>query len=284
MPVLVPAAGQQLAVNGVDLSQYAVVTESLGPLMATPPRRGKNVAVPGRHGTIHTPRKRFDETDIGLRCYVLGAQPDGTVPVGSTAAKELYARADALMTLFTADTVSLTRTMPDGSTRTATAEVLGAMNWARRLGDAPLIAMVTVSLTLPAAFWFDTAAVSQTITGVTGTVATMTAFTGATAPMTDLTITCTGPVSNPKLTQGTRYVQWNGVVSSGQQLVISTANWQVGPGSGSAWNPDLRNVSFGPGPEWFMLDPTTALQVTLTHTGGGSASVTIAGKRAYLSA
>lgn len=284
MPVLVPTAGQQLAVNGVDLSQYGVILQSKAPLMSSPPRRGENVTVPGRHGTIRTPRKRYEENDLVLVMLVLGAQPDGTVPSDSTAAEQLYANADALMGLFGAETVLLTRTMPDGSQRNATAEVVEKIDWSRQLGDTPLLAQVGIALTIFDAFWADTSPVSQTITGATGTTATLTAFQGATAPISDVTITW-GPCSNPQLIHGPAFVTYNGVISAGRQLVINTANWTVSTGSGTAWSPDLRLVSFGPGPAWMELNPwLNPFAVQIVHTGGGSASCTLTAARRYLSA
>lgn len=285
MPVLIPADGQQLAVNGTDLSQYAAITFSNAPLMGTPAKRAKNVTVPGRHGTIHTPRKKFNEADFVLKFLVLGAQADGTIPGGSTAAKELYARADALMSLFAAgDTVTLTRTMPDASVRQCVAEVVDKpMDWTRQLGYRPLIAEVTVPLIVPAGFWFDVTPVTSTITGVTGTSATLTAFQGATAPMENLTITF-GPCSNPSISQGATVLTYNGVVAAGKQLVVSTATWLLSTGTGTAWTPSYSAITYTPGPAWFSLDPTQALSVSFGHTEASTATVTITGPRAYLSA
>lgn len=283
MPVLIPNLGQQIAVNGVDLSQYAAIVFSKAPLMSGPAKRGKNVTVPGRHGTIRTPRKRFNEADITLTLIVLGSQPDGSVPSGS-AALELYARADALMSLFpAADTVTLTRTMPDGSVRQCLAEVVDKVDWTRLMGGRPLLGQVSIALTIPGVFWTDLTPVTSTITGVTGTVGTLTAFQGATAPMEDLTITF-GPCSNPLISQGAVYMQYNGVIAAGRQLVVTTKNWVLSTGTGAAWVPAYSAIAYGPGPAWFSLDPTQPLSVSLVHTGGGSASVTFTGSRAFMSA
>ncbi len=283
MPVLIPAAGQQLAVNGVDVSQYAMIVESKAPLMHAPPKRNANVTVPGRHGTIRTPRKRYAEADFVLTFLVLGAQADGTVPAGSSAARELYARADALMALFGAETVLLTRTLPDGSQRQAVAEVTGKLDWTRDLGDYPLLAKVAVALTIPDVFWSDTVTTSVTITGTTGSTGSLVAFSGATAPMSAVTLTW-GPCANPQLTYTSgAFVAYNGVIAAGRQLVMNTANWTVSTGTGAAWSPDLRSINFSPGPGWFELLPQ-ATTVTILHTAGGSASCTIAAVRRYLSA
>lgn len=282
MPVLIPAGGQKLAVNGTDLSQYAVILNSMAPLMHVPAKRNPNITVPGRHGTIRTPRKRYSESDFVLTFYVLGSRSDGTVPSGSTAAKEFYARVDALLGLFQAETVQLSRTMPDSTVRQATVEVVDKMDWTRNLGMYPLLGQVAVAFTNPSAFWAESTVSSQTIAGTTGTTATLTAFTGSTAPISDVTLTW-GPCSNPSLIYGSAFVQYNGVIAAGQQLVINTANWSVGPGTGTAWSPDIRNVAFGPGPTWLELVPSVTTG-QITHTGGGSASCTVAAARRFLSA
>lgn len=283
MPVLIPTGGQQVAVNGVDLSQYATVVFSKADMMGSSAKRGKNVSVPGRHGTIRTPRKRFGEADVTLKLLVLGSQPDGTVPSNSTAL-ELYNRADALMALFpAADSVLLTRTLPNGSVRQCLAEVVGKVDWTRAMGSRPLLAEVVVSLIIPGVFWTDATPVTSTITGVTGVSATLTAFQGATAPMENLTITF-GPCNNPQITQGNTVMTYNGVISAGRQLVVSTGTWTLSTGSGTAWTPSYANLTYTPGPPWFALDPTIPLSVTFVHTEGSTATVTITGSRAYLSA
>lgn len=283
MPVVIPPFGQSLSVNGVDLSQYATIVFSKADLMGSSAKRGKNTTVPGRHGAIRTPRKRFGEADIVLKLLVLGSQPDGSVPSGSKAT-ELYQRADAIMALFpAADTVQLTRTLPNGSVRQCLAEVVGKVDWTRMMGSRPLMAEVVISLVIPSVFWTDATPVTSTITGITGTTATLTAFQGATAPMENLTITF-GPCNNPSIAQGNTVMTYNGVISAGRQLVVSTATWTLSTGSGTAWTPNYANLTYTPGPPWFSLDPTIPLSVSFSHTEASTATVTITGSRAYLSA
>lgn len=270
---------ETLTINGVALDTYAYLTTSVAGLLQVPARRGSNVTVPGRHGAIRVP-KRFEPNDIVLPVWVNGALPDGSIPGGSTEAGEFYARRDELLRLLYADQLLLAFTRPDGSSRSVHAEVTEVIEF-DRVGMRPE-AQVNIGLTLYEAFWFDTLAVSQTVTGTTGTTQALTAFAGATAPMDELTLTF-GPCNNPQLIHGAAFVQYNGVISAGRQLVIDTASWTVGSGTGAAWAPDPRQVTFGPGPRWFELDPTvTPFQVQFVHTGGGSATCTIAGRRRYL--
>jgi hypothetical protein len=270
---------EAFTINGVSLDTYAYMLTDISGIMSTAPRRGSNVTVPGRHGAIRTP-KRFDPAEAVLPMWVVGAQPDGSVPVDSTAAEEFFANRDALLNILNADPLLLQYTRGDGSSRSAYAEVTEALDFAR-VGIGPE-AKVSVALTLFEGFWFDTLAVSQAITGTTGTIQALTAFVGATAPMDDLILTF-GPCNNPQINFGDSFVKYNGVIAAGRQLVINAGNWTVGYGTGAFWQPDLRQVEFGPGPRWFEISPTVApFEAEFVHTGGGSATVTINGRRRYL--
>lgn len=271
---------EAFTINGVSLDSYAFMLTDLSGALSTPPRRGSNVAVPGRHGVIRT-RKRFDAAEIVLPLWIVGANPDGSIPEDATEAETLFANRDALLRLLHADPLVLAYTRPDGSTRQARAELTEVLDFTRIGVRAE--AKVSVALTLYDGFWFDADPVSQTITGASGTTAELTAFAGATAPMADLVLVFQGPVNNPQLNFGDGYVKYNGVVSAGRQLVIDTAVWQVNPGTGSVWSPDLRQVEYAPGPRWLELDPAVdPFEITFLHTGGGSASCSIQGRRAYL--
>lgn len=273
---------ESLTLNGVSLSSWAYLAPSVAGMFTAPARRGGNVTVPGRHGAVRTP-KRFEPNEIVLPLWINGAAADGSIPGGSTAAKEWYLRRDELLRVLYANPLLLEFTRPDGSPRSARAEVVDVLEF-DRIQMVPA-AQVNVALTLFEGFWFDTDPVSQIITGTTGVTAELTAFAGATAPMADLTLTFTGPVNNPQLNLGAgdAYVKYNGTVASGQQLVIDTAAWQVSPGTGTIWSPDLRQIEFAPGPRWLELDATVdPFEVAFLHTGGGSSSCSIAGRRKYL--
>lgn len=271
---------EALTLNGVSLASMAYMLPDISGIMSTPARRGENVTVPGRHGAIRTRNKRFDPAEIVLPLWILGCEEDGSIPVGSTEAEEFFNRRDELLKLLYSDTLILEYTRPDGRAVQASVEVAGDPVDFTRVGAQP-IGKIAVALTVTDAFWSDSATVTQTVTGSTGVVQALTAFEGATAPMADLVLTF-GPCNNPTLTAGNRFVTYNGVISAGRQLVMNTSNWTVGPGTGTSWSPDLRQVTFGPGPTWFELAPTVET-VTFTHTGGGSATCSIAGHRKYLS-
>ena len=276
------SVAEGLTVNGVPLDSYAYLVTDVSGLMVGASRRGENVVVPGRHGRIRSVNKKFDSVDVVLPMWVNGSLPDGSIPVDSDARVEWFRRRDELLRILYADPLVLEFTRPDGHAVNTTAEVVESVAF-ERAGVQPE-AQVSVALTLNEPFWQDSVSVSQTVTGPSGTVQALTAFEGATSPMSDLLITVVGPCSNPLFTHGDRWVKYNGVIAAGRQLVLNTENWRATAGTGSTWSPDIRQVEYsGAGTGWFELDPTIApFDVTFTHTGGGSASATLAGRRRYL--
>lgn len=277
---VLPPVKEQLLVNGIDLGSYCYMTSDISGLFTAPDRRGDDVAVPGRHGRIKTPGKKFDAVDTVLPMWIVGCRPDGTIPAGG-AGREFYRRRDELLQLFYADVLELSFRRPDGTTRTTTAEVSDVLDFTRR--QVQPVAQVNVALTLLEPFWTELLDVSQTITGTDGTTVNLTAFTGSTAPIADATVTFFGPVSNPQLAIGERWVRYNGVIATGKELVLECGYWRANAGDGAAWDPDERQVYREPGPAWLEIPPSYGpLSAAWSHTGGGSASVEIAARRRFL--
>jgi hypothetical protein len=277
-----PPVLEQLLVNGVDLGSYCYMTTDVSGLLSVPGRRGEDSAMPGRHGRIRTPGKRFDASEIVLPMWVVGARPDGTPPAGGEA-REFFRRRDDLLRLFYADDVVLSWRRSDGVTLTTSVEVVDVMDFTRRWAEP--LAQVSIALRLVDAFWTEDADVAQTITGITGTSANLTLFQGSTAPIADAVIRFIGPVNNPRLAVGERWVQFNGVIPAGRELVLECEHWRASSGAGPVWAPQITQVYREPGPCWLEFPPSLApLTATFTHTGGGNASVEIAGQRRFLTA
>lgn len=277
---------ETLTANGLDLlpgTKWCWV-ESMAPLMTSAPRRGSNVVVPGRHGVIRTRNKRHGPAALEAHVWVFGVDPvSGLTPDNSE--RQLHDNIDKLWRVFNAPTVLLTHSWDGVGSRSVTVELATEPVEVPRERSAPAAAKVVFPVTAVDAFWADSSPVTQTVTGTTGKIQTLDAFVGATAPMSDLQLTAYGPVNNPAWEHGEFYVQYQGVISSGRQLVLNTSTWQVTTGTGSAWSPDLRQVSFDPGPVWFELDPSTdPFTVKFTHTTGSGVSATSAviGTRKYL--
>lgn len=273
---------EALTINGVSLDTYAFMLTDISGLMRVPERRGDNVVVPNRHGRIRTLDKRFDANEVVLPLIVVGADPvTGRLPTQQEELDAFFERRDQLLNLLYADPALMAYTRPDGHTVQTAYEVVDVLDFTRRYNEP--LGKVSVALELYDAFWEDADTVSQDVSGATGTVTPLTAFEGGTAPSSDLILTFVGPCNNPMLAHGARWVRYNGVIAAGRQLTINTDTWQIGPGSGSLWTPEIRNIEQGrPGP-WLEIDPATVpFSVTFTHTTGSPATATIAGRRKYL--
>lgn len=268
-------------VNGVDLENYSTILGADEGFATSAERPDNPLKLPGRHGVLDV-GGTLGASQITFAGAILGVDPaTGAWNPGESFGTYLQ-RVDGLMRLLTARTLVITAIRPDGTTRQAVGRVLGSIAPTQQAAD-PWFGRWRATIRIPGGMWEDQAPVTQQISGTTGTVVPLDAFAAATAPMADLTITAPGPISNPLLVCGDRSWQWNGVIASGRQLVVNTTNWTVSPGTGAAWTPDLRQVSFSPGPGWLELDPSAVspFAVTFVHTGGGTASLSITARRKY---
>ena len=276
---------EQVALNGVDLSTLVRNVESLAGILRSPARRVEPVAVPGRHGDLGRLTHTYDANSFVLPMWVVGANPSTGVDLfGDAAVTSFYARVDELLALLHAPTLTFDHTLPDGSVRRAVAELTDEpVDFTRQLGS-PLFGRVMVPLRIPSGFWVDTTTTTtQTVSGATGALLTFSSFVNATAPMDELTVTF-GPSSNPKIQNGSIWLQYKGVIGDGRTYFFNSVDWTHGGTGGLAQN--FANIAHVGSARWFELLPGTPLgtspQVSLTHTGGGSASVTLSGRRKYL--
>lgn len=278
-------SAETLTVNGVDLATLVYLDES-PKLFTVPARRGDNLVIPGRHGALKLPRKLFTTGEIILSMRILGHDPDQPFPTGSAAPQEFHDRADQVLRLFTAEQITIDHGRPDGSIRRAVGEVTDVLDLTRS-GNGESAGKLSVSIELTDPFWSDLFSVTAgPHLFSTGGTQALTGFAGATAPMDELVVTF-GPGSNPQLTQPSSgyLLAYDGVISSGRELQVNSGTWSVGSGSGTAWTPDVTKLRFGPESRFFTLQPEpggVAPTVRVTHTGGGQMSVTLSGKRKYL--
>jgi hypothetical protein len=263
-------------------------------LHKVPGKRTQNVEIPGRHGNLWVPHKRYAPASFVIPMWVRGVNPDGSVPSDPAARIAFYQRARALVDLFTiGEQVNLTYTLPDGTSRQLVAEVDDVLDFTVSGYGRYTLGKVSVGLTAADPFWSDTNPVTSTATLTTGQTTTLTEFGAASAPMDDLVVIF-GASSNPTITQLSTgvFLGYNGVIATGQQLVVDTGAWTVSGAltAGGTWNPSsaplqhIARIRHGGGvPRLFSLapeDPAPVIQ--LSHTGGSSATVTISGKQRYL--
>lgn len=280
---------ETFTVNGVDLTNLAWKIEDASGAAIMPARRGDNILAPRRHGTIRIPRKRYGEGQFILKMWVKGLNPTtGLVPGGSTDIDEFYKNVDSLTRLFAAETLTVVHTRPDATARQFIGHLaLDPVAFTREV-SSPLFGQFNVAITNPGAFWTDTSDTTQTLTGATGATLTWTSFQAATAPMDELVVTF-GPASNPQIVQSSTNVTlaYDAVIATGRKFVIDCAAWNLNGtvDAGGNWSYNYAALRHSNSVRWFELTPNsdgTAPTTVLTHTGGGSVSVTMTGRRKYL--
>jgi hypothetical protein len=273
-----------ITLNGTNLSSLVRNVEDLSSILRAPAVRGDNAVIPGRHGQLYKLERVYDAGSFVLPMWIIGADTvTGNTLFGDAAISSFYARVDELQALLHAGSLTFDHTLPDGSVRRAVAELTDEpLDFTRQLGS-PLVGRVVAPVKIPSAFWTEVATTTQTLSGTTGATLTFTSFSGATAPMDELTVTF-GPSSNPRITQGRCWLQYGNVIGGGQTAVFNSATWQFNGTGGLVLN--FANIAHVGSARWFELTPGTPLgtapAVVLSHTGGGSASVTLSGSRKFL--
>lgn len=274
-----------LSVNGVVLNTYAKNIESLTGRLRTPAKRTSNVVVPGRHGAKRTPAKKYDQNVITLPMWVIGCEDDGSIPTGTTQRELFFRNVDELSQLFLGrdEMLDVRHTLPDGSIRQCFADVLDAIDFTTE--SANPVGKFGVSLVVPGAFWQDLSERTEQ-ESAQGASGTFQEFQGATAPMEDLQITIMGGWSNPRLTfSDGSWVQYNGVFSNTQGIIIDSETWSLTGVGGFV--PNLSSLVYsGTSSHWVSLPPEKSDTAPVVQFGGTgravSSSVTLSGRRKFL--
>lgn len=217
-----------LKIDGVSLQTLAYNVRNRGGRWSVPERGNTNVPVPGRNGAIWTPGKVYGQNTLALSMWVIGANPDGSIPSDRTKAQKIRENVDALTRLFTKAHALIEVIQDDDAnvSRRCYAEVVASFDFTTAPGNR---AEFAVALQVPAAFWEDvSSATYQSAAGITtGTNFAITALSGGTAVIEDSVITFRGAGTNPKITDilTGAWVQLAGTVASSQDWVIDNSVW-----------------------------------------------------------
>jgi hypothetical protein len=263
--------------NGVNLATLGYNVSSRAGRLQTAARRGKNAEVASRHGSIHTPGKKFAGAVVVLPIWCVAADDDGNVPRDGTMRELVQSHLDRLLGIFGADQVELVSPMPDGSRRRITGQVLDAITPTVQAGGTRI--ELPVSLTCAAAFWEDVEEVTAARSG-TG-IWEVLPFQGANAPMDDLLMRFTAPCTNPQLTNSKGvWGAYYATLTGSQWVEIDCATWSVTGGGGLTAN--LANVAHGGDARWFVLEPGDPTpRVTASQTAGSTGGFAVTGRRKY---
>lgn len=263
--------------NGINLDTLGYNVSSRAGRMQTAPRRGKDLDISSRHGSLFTPGKKHTGATVVLPIWCVAADEDGRVPRDGTMRELVQAHRDRLMRIFGADTVELVDPQPDGSRRRITGQVLDAITPTVQAGGTRI--ELPISLTCADAFWSDVdpVAASRSGTGVWEVVP----FQGATAPMDDLVVRFTAPCTNPRLTNPSGvFVAYNAALNSSQWVQIDCSTWSVTGGGGLTAS--YSAVDHAGDARWFVLDPGDPTpRVVASQTAGSTGGFALTGRRKY---
>lgn len=256
--------------GGVDLSSYAIRLSALNDIDTLPDLRGEDVAIPQRIGRYPV-GKQFDGRRQGLALWI-GHQPADGVEVVAPAA-QARANLDALVRVLSRRSrQALTRYMPDGTTRTAMAEVVSMQVPDYPVANEAMPLVVDFYLADP---WYYGAQVSP----VQAIAASPTDFIVTNAGSVDagrLVIDFLGPLSNPRLANltidpsGAYYVEGLVTVPAATHLIIDVA---LATALNNAVNA-IGSIRHSGGVEFFRLVPGANSLRATTGTLGGSVTIT----------
>lgn len=280
---------ETLSVNGVVLNTLAKNISSLTGRLRAPALRTDNIIVPGRHGTVRVPNKRYEEGQIVLPMWVRG-NDDSEDSIGRDT---FFSNVDTLTQLFRpgAGLLTVIHTLPDGSQRRCLAECTEALNFTMTAGGAWPYATFSVALRVPSVFWEDvntsTFDLSYNFNG------NVTQLQGTTAPIEDAVYTLKGPFTsltvearyNGAALDDPMYFTYSGNVGTGQTLIVDSSNWKLTGTNGLVV--DYTKLFHTGGSRFLTMVPGPLggyPQLKVTNVGGvsGTTKVTVTARRKYL--
>lgn len=276
---MVATTAETLTVNGVLLNTLAKNITSLSGRLRAPAHRTGNITIPGMHGELWVPDKKYQANTLALPMWVVGCDDDGEIPEGSSRRREFFQRVDELVTLFKSPgLLEVVWTTAREEPRRCWAESTDVLDFTT---DASPRALVGVVLTVPAAFWEDTVVKTRRWTGTADSV-TPTVFQGGSAPIEDMVYEIGGPWNSPKVTfSDGSWFRYNAAIPAGQVLTVDSGEWEL-TGSGGLV-PDYSKLEHdGLDSAWGALPPSAAA-IALEGSGRtGESSFRMTGKRKYL--
>ncbi len=289
--ISIPEPLDRWRLNGTDLHTVAWQVEGREGQMVSPEQLAEDLPVAGWHGELDPhgqpgqQRRPFGRGSWKLTGWVLGVDPlTGAVlpDAGSLAAAQQ--RGEELLRILHSRSVRIEHVRTDGTTRQAVGHLDGRGVPVELNPNSPWFGRIKADLILPDPFWYDTGSpVTASASLATGGTLSLAAFASASAPMRNTT-TEFGVGNNPSLAHAGGFLAWDGLITSGRALGIATdpRDPSLYAAAGS-WTPAYTGLRYSPGPSWFELDPTSPTAV-LSHTGGGSMSVSVTAQLAHLTA
>lgn len=261
------------AIDGTNLATYAYAVRTLDE-EGLPPRRGENALVPGVNGRTWL-AKDYDERVLPLAMWIDSRGTAG----GARSAAQLASNVMAIKSLLGGNGIhKLTRTF--GTTTWQTSVEVRSL---RVTPAGPYHYNALAELVMLDPLWYATT-LTTAATGFSSVPASLSVTNPGTYPARVMTVTlaCGAGVSltNPKITVGSSWVKYTGVVSATTSLVILPGTFAATLAgnsvvSGISWNESN-------GPHWLEL-ARGANTATITADGiSNTPTITISFYPPYL--
>lgn len=261
------ALAERFTFAGYDLSTYAVILTAPGAgIDEFPAVRGDDAPLTGLPGRRFL-TKTFESRRVGLVLAVLGTNAAGAVT--TTPAQHARANLDALYAILGLRTQgALVRLMPDGSTRTAQAEVVNVRNVSDPANHEVFI--LTVDFQLADPFWYIAALVDSSRAFTVGVPFNLTQ--AGTAPTHKVLFVLLGTITNPRITNNTTgyYVQYTGTITTPRTVTIDGAAFTAV----HSLNGNVINLITHGGGAPFMLFAPGVNSITVTGTSPSGSTLT----------
>jgi phage-related protein len=197
--------------GGTALTSFGKVT-LLDDYLSSPTRRGDNITIPYRHGTVFV-QKYYDQRKLVFGMAITAAT--------ATALETVF---DNMRKLFAVRTEQvLAMTLEDSSVRNISATVNSPLQVTRKTGT---FALVVVDFDCAAAEWRLSTAITDNTTAITTTPNAMTVTNPGTVDERDPTIVIHGAFSSITITNSTNgaSLTYSGAIGTGETVTISTIN------------------------------------------------------------
>ncbi len=265
--------------DGVNLMTYAYNIRALGVPERVPARRGDNLIIPGKSGRLYVPKK-LDQNSIQLAMFVKDTSPDGT----TRSPAQLLANLDALKQLFAKPGQRILQYNNGVETRSALVEVVNTVEFQP---IAPSTYALVVEFVMAEPYWFKQGGatlgafqlgqaaigdlgVNHVETGINTSPYQFMLNNPGTATNEKALISIGGQITNPKVSLGDYWVQYNGTVASGSTLNLDCETWTATL-DGEDVTPD---ISHGGDVVWLPILPGDNA-VALSGSAVNDASISI---------
>lgn len=274
-------------IDGTDLQSYGTIIETRDGWDDTPPLRGENAVLLGRHGSYWR-RKRFDAAKKTLTVTVNGVIDGWRIPESGLAQRALYeANLDALIRLVSPGyrMLSVERVHANGDRRIADCELTSALTpetWGNTAGR------VSLEFAVPGAFWRDVDSQSYRLSsydvgGDDSQRVEVYSLAGQTAPCADAIVTVTGPCTSVTIRDSLTGSGFSyGALSGGEELVVDAGAFSALKGGISVLTTltlfDGQLLEMSPAPR---VDTGPALDITAPGKSAGF-KVVVEARRSWL--